>query len=189
MRTLLTTVLLIFFSSFVYAGSNELESEKNTKFNPTEKVLHHIQDAHDWHLWGDVSIPLPIIFYIEGEIDFFMSSVFHHNDDGTYIHETNGRRYVKYHGDIYQLNTGADGLLFDPLDTEHKNGPTNAVKRSHTTADFSMTKNIAARIFSVLVLFLIFDHPYNQCALKSFNFDERLTYYNIYPLRSMIISI
>ena len=155
MRTLLTTVLLIFFSSFVYAGSNELESEKNTKFNPTEKVLHHIQDAHDWHLWGDVSIPLPIIFYIEGEIDFFMSSVFHHNDDGTYIHETNGRRYVKYHGDIYQLNTGADGLLFDPLDTEHKNGPTNAVKRSHTTADFSMTKNIAAMIFSVLVLFLI----------------------------------
>ena len=69
MRKFLTTAILIFFSCFVYAGSNEVELEKNTKFNPTEKVLHHIQDAHDWHLWGDVSIPLPIIFYIEGELD------------------------------------------------------------------------------------------------------------------------
>ena len=82
MRILLTTILLVFFSSFTFGGSDESGVEE--KFNPTEKVLHHIQDAHDWHLWGDVSIPLPIIFYIDGEVDFFMSSVFHHNDPPTF---------------------------------------------------------------------------------------------------------
>ena len=153
MRILLTTTLLVFFSSFTFGDSNESGVEE--KFNPTEKVLHHIQDAHDWHLWGDVSIPLPIIFYIDGEVDFFMSSVFHHNDDGTYIHKIKGRRYVKYHGDIYQLEKGAKRLLFDPSDKEHKNGPINAIKRSHTVADFSLTKNIAAMIISVLLLFLL----------------------------------
>ena len=47
-------------------------------FNPTPQILHHIADSYEWHLWGNVSIPLPVILYSEGNWDIFMSSAFHH---------------------------------------------------------------------------------------------------------------
>ena len=42
-------------------------------FNPSNFIIHHIADAHDIHLWGDVHIPLPIILYSEEHgLDVFM---------------------------------------------------------------------------------------------------------------------
>ena len=42
------TVLLslIFLSHFIYAG----HSPQDGPFNPGELVMHHIKDAHSWHL-------------------------------------------------------------------------------------------------------------------------------------------
>jgi F-type H+-transporting ATPase subunit a len=39
------------------------ENAKEEKFNPSELILEHITDSHDWHLWGHTSLPLPIIIY------------------------------------------------------------------------------------------------------------------------------
>ena len=69
-------LITITFSCFLLISSTDNQAKnltvekKNTEtYSPTNDVLHHIQDAHDWHLWGNVSIPLPIILYEKGEIE------------------------------------------------------------------------------------------------------------------------
>ena len=56
----------------------EKTAAESEAFNPTPQILHHIADSYEWHLWGNVSIPLPVILYSEGNWDIFMSSAFHH---------------------------------------------------------------------------------------------------------------
>ena len=56
----------------------EKKAADSEAFNPTPQILHHIADSYEWHLWGNVSIPLPVILYSEGNWDIFMSSAFHH---------------------------------------------------------------------------------------------------------------
>ena len=74
--TLLFTFLLM--SALTVNVFAESASSKENGFNPTPHILHHIADSYEWHLWGDVSIPLPVILYTEGNWDVFMSSDFHH---------------------------------------------------------------------------------------------------------------
>ena len=60
-----------FSNSALASGGND------APFNPGETALHHIADAHTFHLWRDIYIPLPaMIFYDrnEGEITFLPSS-------------------------------------------------------------------------------------------------------------------
>ncbi len=55
-----------------------MKNKEEKGFNPTPYILHHIADSYEWHLWGKVSIPLPVILYSEGSWDVFMSSNFNH---------------------------------------------------------------------------------------------------------------
>ena len=53
------------------------------EFVPGDFIIHHIADANEIHLFGDVSIPLPIIIYVEEKgLDVFMSSAFHDEHGG-----------------------------------------------------------------------------------------------------------
>ncbi len=46
-------------------------------------IIHHISDANEIHFFGDISAPLPMIFYVEGVgFDIFMSSAFHSESGG-----------------------------------------------------------------------------------------------------------
>ena len=74
-KILFTFLLISVFSVDIFPENPPLE-EKG--FNPTPYILHHIADSYEWHLWGNVSIPLPVILYTEGNWDVFMSSSFHH---------------------------------------------------------------------------------------------------------------
>ena len=61
------------------------EHAHNEEFVAGTFIIHHIADAHDIHLFGDVHIPLPVILCIEGEgLKVFMSSAF----------EGHGHRYA-----------------------------------------------------------------------------------------------
>lgn len=127
----------------VVEGEDELEEA----FQPVEMIMHHIKDAHGWHLFGEgddaVSIPLPVILFSkEGGFDIFMSSEFHHDEAGKHL--TKGK-YLNYHGKIYLANAQG-GLDFD----EHHH-PTNAMP-----LDFSITKNVFAMFISVIFLIIIF---------------------------------
>ncbi|SVD57465.1 uncharacterized protein METZ01_LOCUS410319, partial [marine metagenome] len=106
-------------------------------FNAGEMIMHHIQDAHDWHIldWKGhpVSIPLPIIlFHKEKGLDIFMSSKFHHG-------ETDYNGYRLNHGKIVAVNEMGE---VDEISTS-------------MLYDFSMTKNAFALVVSIVLLLVI----------------------------------
>ena len=75
-KGLATGLFLGVIGSVAAAGGSEGSSD----FSPGPFIIHHIQDVHEIHLFGDVHIPLPIIAYAPetGQFDVFMSSAFHH---------------------------------------------------------------------------------------------------------------
>lgn len=130
-NSLIFSILLVLFSLFVARpgyGADE-EGENKTAF-----IMHHIQDAHEWHFatigHTHISIPLPVIIFESGHgLRFYMSSDFvdeHHEGiekDGYYINE---------HGHLMSKD---ESLSF---------------------YDISITKNVATLFISVTLLFLIF---------------------------------
>ena len=164
----LLTFLMLFTFGFANAAStvtdaktfSELvQKEKDAKaeeiaqvkagektFNPVPTIMHHIGDAHEWHLWGEgdnsVSIPLPIILWDDNGLNVFMSSKFHHGED---IVESNGNHYVLYHEKVYK--TDANGAIsFDEAGHLANEKP----------LDFSITKNVASMLLSFVILILVF---------------------------------
>ena len=80
----------------------EKTAAESEAFNPTPQILHHIADSYEWHLWGNVSIPLPVILYSEGNWDIFMSSAFHHGKSkvfkGDRIYKINHHHIIEEQG-------------------------------------------------------------------------------------------
>ena len=122
---LILSLLLIFVSTINIFAENPTSKEEG--FNPTPHILHHIADSYEWHLWGDISIPLPVILYTEGNLDVFMSSEFHH-----------GKSKVIRGDRTYKID-------------HHKIVEENDKK----IINVSVTKNVASMILSVLILFFI----------------------------------
>ncbi len=120
-------------------------------YDPTPVVMHHIQDSHGFHVYGEgenaVSVPLPVILWTDNGLVTFMSSAFHHDVEGHHVVESNGMRFVNVHEDIYQLNDGAEAIEFD---ADHH--PTNASK----PFDFSITKNVFTLLLASLIICVVF---------------------------------
>ena len=123
--TLLFTFLLM--SGLTVNVFAESASSKENGFNPTPHILHHIADSYEWHLWGDVSIPLPVILYTEGNWDVFMSSDFHHGKSKVIKGD---RTYKIDHHHIIEEN-------------------------NKKFINLSITKNVASMLFSALLLCLL----------------------------------
>ena len=155
LRRFAVLMAVIFASNVSFAGGGT--TEPSGEFNPTETIMHHIMDAHEFHIAGDLSMPLPIILFTENGLVTFMSSEFHHDDAGNVIVSKGGLNFVKMHETIYQLTDGATHVEFD---AEHH--PVNAMKpwsifETHSSLyDFSITKNVFSMFLSVLLLILIF---------------------------------
>ncbi|MCC1483520.1 F0F1 ATP synthase subunit A [Winogradskyella immobilis] len=145
LSTLFIAVFNISFASETKDGGDD------KKFDPKDMIMHHVQDAHGFHLWDwnghAVSLSLPIILWTDNGLTTFMSSAFHHDDSGKEVVERNGAKFVKLHGKIYQLNEGANTVAFDD-----KHHATNASK----PIDISITRNVFMMWVSVFVLFLVF---------------------------------
>ena len=153
--TLGCIALLACFNTMASENKNN-KTGAEEEFNSVEMIMHHISDAHDFHFldYTDsegvehaVSIPLPVILYTNNGLVCFMSSAFHHNDDGTYVVSKKGTNFVKYHEKIYQLNDGASSLEFD-----EQHHPLNAVK----PIDVSITKNVFSMLLSLVLLLTLF---------------------------------
>lgn len=128
----------------------EIRKEEK-EFDAKEMIMHHVKDAHDFHLWDwkgkPISIPLPVILWTDNGLTFFMSSEFHHDDSGQTIVEKSNNKFVKFHEKIYQLNEGETSISFDK--EQH---PENASQ----PIDISITRNVFMMWVSVLVLLLLF---------------------------------
>lgn len=127
-------------ASATSASSQESASDSSEpkEFNASEVILHHIADAHDWHLYDHVdqhgvshpvSIPLPVIVWCQGQFHTWLSSAFEHGHASPVSHG------LTFHMDEHGHIAEASGL---------------------TVLDFSITKNVASMLISVLLLVLIF---------------------------------
>ncbi len=146
--------LLMSFSLFsigtVYAG------ETKEEFNVGEMIMHHIKDAHEWHLWGPdhggTSIYLPVIL-VDGTSKVFSSKHFYHgkevsfelskNEKGHYMEGVGpAKGYALFHEKIYKLKNGQMII---------KDGHAENAK----PLDLSITKNVAFMFMSVILLLVI----------------------------------
>ena len=129
---ILTILFSLLFSFFIFADDKNSNETSTGVYDPVPNIMHHIADAHDWHLWGEgdnsFSIPLPVILYTSEGIDVFMSSDFHHG------HSTVQKDNRIYSIDSHSHITEASGL--DIL-------------------DISITKNVASMLLSFIILFFV----------------------------------
>ena len=150
LRSVLFSILFLTVS-FLGFASEEKTNQKDAPFDPKEMILHHVKDAHEFHLWdwkgSPVSLSLPIILWTDGGLITFSSSKFHHDDQGQTVVESNGNSFVKLHEKIYQLEAGETSISYD---SEHH--PTNA----HKPIDLSITRNVFMMWVSVALLLFIF---------------------------------
>ena len=131
-------------------------NEVNTDEEIKDYIAHHLKDSHDFTLYSYTNdagerkhfgMPLPVILWTSKGLVTFMSSEFHHNDDGHVLVEKNGLKLAKIHSKIYELNQGAATVAFD----EHHHA-TNA----HKVIDFSITKSVVGMLLAGLLMFLGF---------------------------------
>jgi F-type H+-transporting ATPase subunit a len=129
------TVLALFFtiiSAFSFAGQNQEDEKKEGEaFNPSEMIMHHIGDAHDWHFATindfHLTIPLPVILITNQGVEAFMSTKFHHGQEA-------------YKG--FKLGDHDKIVSTDP--------------DKKIILDISITKNVASLLISVTLLLGIF---------------------------------
>lgn len=140
---------LLFFLPFQGFSSENDKSEKEKELDIVGMIMHHISDSHEFHVYGSgkssVSFPLPVILWTDNGLVTFMSSEFHHDNDGKVAVERNGQKFVRYHEEIYYANEQG-GVTFD-----EKNHATNA-----RPLNFSITKNVFSLIVVAVLMLLIF---------------------------------
>ncbi|MDY0780578.1 F0F1 ATP synthase subunit A [Tenacibaculum sp. IB213877] len=157
----LVTLAVVFSTLTMFAGGGEHGStSKGGQINTPEQIKgyikHHLADSHDFALYSytndagerkHVGFPLPVIVWTSKGLRTFMSSAFHHNDDGHVIVEKDGVKLTKIHSKIYELEEGVTEVSFDE---EHH--ATNA----HKVLDFSITKSVFGMLLAGLLMLLGF---------------------------------
>lgn len=161
-KFLFIAAIALFTSTGFATGSDKKHDDQNdggrvnTKEEVEAYILHHIKDSHDFSLFSytndagerkHIGFPLPIILWTSEGLVTFMSSEFHHNDDGHVIVEKGGLKFAKIHSKIYELDKGASEVSFD--ETHHA---TNA----HKVLDFSITKSVVGILLIGFLLLIWF---------------------------------
>lgn len=119
------------------------------EFVAGEFIIHHIADAHDIHLFGDVHIPLPVLLFIEGEgLQVFMSNAFEGHGHGD-------KHYSCNHGIDYTMHA-EDTVLEN--DVAVVSGGISAQREGQqlTVYDFSITKSVFGMLFILSVMLWMF---------------------------------
>jgi F-type H+-transporting ATPase subunit a len=144
-------------ATHVEADTHGHEAHENGPIDISAIALEHVSDSHSWHFWGEghdaVAAPLPVILKGNNGITFFMSSEFHHDNEGKVVVEKNGERFVMFEEKVYFANETPNEygqyvtLTVDEKEVSVSNaGP----------LDFSITKNVTQMFLSVFVIVWIF---------------------------------
>ncbi len=157
-------IAILPLSNVFAAGKNSSELKNDDKkshekeFDVSEMIMHHIKDAHEWHLWGPehggTAVYLPIILLDNG-LKTFSSKNFYDGISKTTVDKiTNASvdyligvgpaaEYAMFHEKIYKLNNGE--LTFED---GHVHG-------SIKPWDFSITKNVLSLFFGATLILVI----------------------------------
>jgi F-type H+-transporting ATPase subunit a len=147
MKSVISYIILLVIISLTPLPANESHVNSNIaeqnitgdslhkeKFEPGRFMFDHIANSHEWHIISighkHISIPLPVILFSKDRgFTVFMSGKFHHG-------------HSSYKG--YKLETIG------------KNKGKIVDENGKLPLDLSMTKNVAALIFSLILIFWIF---------------------------------
>lgn len=131
--------------------------EANGPIDISAIAIEHVSDSHSWHFWGEghdaVAAPLPVILKGNNGIVFFMSSEFHHDNEGKTIVEKNRERFVMFEEKVYYANETPNeyGQYVTLTAIDKEVSVSNAAP-----LDFSITKNVTQMFISVIVIMWIF---------------------------------
>jgi F-type H+-transporting ATPase subunit a len=139
------------FSAFASEEHEHEQAGEKKEFDASKVIFGHIGDAHDWHITDvgehKISAPLPVIIYnADRGISMFSSAKFEHGHV-----PYDGYRLVEEH---YAAAHPADSL-------QEKIGKIIAVDANDMPIkdakfhDFSITKNVASMLISVVLLLVI----------------------------------
>ena len=109
---------------------SQTEKEHSGSFDPVEIIMHHVADANEFHILGNLSMPLPVFIYNTDKKNWFFSS-----SSAFHAHHGNGEVEV----DGYKM----EHSRVHPVDGSH-------------IIDFSITKNVFTMLLGMVILFFIF---------------------------------
>ncbi|MDQ3110452.1 MAG: F0F1 ATP synthase subunit A [Bacteroidota bacterium] len=123
------------------APAAEHTGEHKKAFNPGKMIIEHISDNHEWHVYGEKHIPLPVIVKTDKGFEMFSSGNFR---------KEGGHEFVPYPGKnyTYALKEGKVVVWDMLLDKENE-------EATKTLLDVSITKNVVT-LFIVVGLMLFF---------------------------------
>lgn len=156
--------LTLLASQAICAEESHDHGHEETAFNPSNFIIHHVADAHEIHLWGDVHIPLPIIVYTEAHgLDLFMSSAFEGHGDVRTAVRPSGVTYELSHGHI-AVATGHghdeahshDGHDHADHEGDHDHAGHDHADHGPHVYDLSITKSIAGMLLMLGLMLVLF---------------------------------
>ena len=156
--------LTLLASQAICAGESHDHGHEETAFNPSNFIIHHVADAHEIHLWGDVHIPLPIIVYTEAHgLDVFMSSTFEGHGDVRTAVRPSGVTYELSHGHIAVATEhghaeahGHDGHDHADHEGDHDHAGHDHADHGPHVYDLSITKSIAGMLLMLGLMLVLF---------------------------------
>lgn len=135
---------------------HEADSGQDIRTEIKQHIQHHLQDAHDYHLFTDEStgthygFPLPVILWYDG-LHVFMSSAFHHGEE---VVESNGHHFALHHGTVYLSDENGE-LLGAQHDRDHTEDGEDA--HLHVKPlDLSITKNVVHILLVFGIMLFVF---------------------------------
>ncbi len=135
-------------------NNEDHDGEHIEEYNPAETILHHIKDAHEWHILTTksghhVTVPLPVILYSR-------HSGFHLFMSNKLAHGHNYKGFETGHGTIEvtsstgeHVEKNVDGKILE-LD---ENGE---LVEAGLPLDFSITKNVFMMFITLLIMLIVF---------------------------------
>ncbi len=161
------SVLALLMGSFgvAFAQHDPAETEgehtqEGKEFNAGEVIFGHISDAHEWHFFSagetHATLPLPVILYSPGRgFSVFSSAAFGHEGHRV-AHE--GYRLVDegFKKELTAMGVSpniVEGYKDDKIIPVKEDGFTEDTEAK--VYDFSITKNVASMLLSVVLLLLL----------------------------------
>jgi ATP synthase subunit 6 len=130
------------------------QASHEEEFNPTEYILEHISDSHEWHILTTkdghhVSVPLPVILYSKHSgLHVFSSKRIAHGHNYMGFEMGHGTLQVdNKNGETVEKNL--DGKIVEV--DEH-----GELVEAGLPLDFSITKNVFMMMLSVVILLWVF---------------------------------
>lgn len=142
--------------SLAAANENSGTDTTHLKFDPAEMIQHHVSDAHELHLGGDISIYLPVIVKTDDGWSIFSSSHFYHNEhEITYV-DAKGVKLNAEYGQYKNLVLFNEHIYYSNQSEPAVNLGEKGEVLNAAPFDMSITRNVLGILITALLMILLF---------------------------------